>query len=266
MDKNYIMGKNIIIYLSINSVKFKLFIIIIILLLASLSPFTFAANRPGFVCGQFNGHIMEVSSKYIMYWAEYEGASAFDPNFIYNKKGCDANFVVLPMITTWPDMQPGDQIKRSEEGLDFSGLTLAIRPLRNTATDVTYLRDIYLKEHKDKEFDPIIFHEDLDLFSVKITRTLFRPDPNNNKKSQSTFNKQIIDYYWHEVEGRVPVIFKCKRLPLNNTYSYCEAKFIMPEIGTIIEIIFTPDKLAQWQKIISSTQAFLLSHIKHQEE
>ncbi len=268
MDDKYIIEKNKTIYLYdllINTAKFNF--IIITLLLLSLSSFTFAANRPGFVCGKFNGHVMEVSSKYIMYWAEYEGASAFDPDFIYNKKGCDANFVVLPMITTWPDMQPGDRAQRSEEGLDFSGLTLAVRPLlRISEPDITYYRDIILKGDKYIELSPINYHDDLDLFSVKITRTLFKPDPENNKKSPFLSNKQIIDYYWHEVEGRVPVIFRCPWHIINNTYSYCEAILIMPEIGTDIEIVFTPDKLPQWQKIISSTQAFLLSHIKHQGE
>ncbi|EEQ16926.1 hypothetical protein yinte0001_11070, partial [Yersinia intermedia ATCC 29909] len=44
-----------------------------------MSPLGFAENRPGFVCGKFNGHVMEVPDSYIIYWAEYEGASAWDP-------------------------------------------------------------------------------------------------------------------------------------------------------------------------------------------
>ena len=50
-----------------------LFLMLFILI---ISPLSFAENRPGFVCGKFNGHVMEVPKEYIIYWAEYEGASA----------------------------------------------------------------------------------------------------------------------------------------------------------------------------------------------
>ncbi|EEQ04700.1 hypothetical protein yberc0001_39010, partial [Yersinia bercovieri ATCC 43970] len=63
---------------------YNLYLAIILLMLSTLS---YADNRPGFVCGKFNGHVMEVPQSYIIYWAEYEGASAWDPDFINNKKG-----------------------------------------------------------------------------------------------------------------------------------------------------------------------------------
>ncbi|MEI9751182.1 hypothetical protein V5085_09600, partial [Moellerella wisconsensis] len=39
--------------------------------------------------------------------------------------------------------------------------------------------------------------------------------------------------------------------------------FVMPEIGVFVEVIFTPEKLLQWQEIVSKTQQFLLSKNKH---
>ena len=51
------------------------------IMLLIISPLTFAENRPGFVCGKFNGHVMEVPDRYIIYWAEYEGASARGSQF-----------------------------------------------------------------------------------------------------------------------------------------------------------------------------------------
>ncbi|EEQ17603.1 hypothetical protein yinte0001_10600 [Yersinia intermedia ATCC 29909] len=37
----------------------------------------------------------------------------------------------------------------------------------------------------------------------------------------------------------------------------------MPEIGSLVRVIFTIDKLPQWQAIVNNTQQFILSHIKY---
>ncbi|MEI9749089.1 hypothetical protein [Moellerella wisconsensis] len=208
----------------------KLKYIIIVLLM--LSPLTFADNRPGFVCGKFNGHVMEVPANYIIYWAEYEGASIWNPDFIYNKKGCEANFRVLPMIINWPDMQAGDQ------------------------------EEWWKKKREDKRFDPMMYHQELNLYSVKVTKKSVRSKL-ADRSSRYFFDENINNYYWAEIDGRIPVVFDCMWLPLKKRYYTCEAMFVMPEIGVFVEVIFTPEKLLQWQEIVSKTQQFLLSKIKH---
>ncbi|ETT02092.1 hypothetical protein [Providencia alcalifaciens] len=80
------------------------FIFSIFILLISTS--SMADNRPGFVCGRFNDTVIEVPSNYVYSFEEYEGYSYFDPRFLENKKGCDANFRVLPLIMSWPEMKP----------------------------------------------------------------------------------------------------------------------------------------------------------------
>ncbi|MGN1448213.1 hypothetical protein ACKEUO_09240 [Yersinia enterocolitica] len=236
-------------------------------ILLIISPLVLAENRPGFVCGKFNGHVMEVPDSYIIYWAEYEGASAWDPDFINNKKGCDANFVVLPMIARWPDMQPGDESKWYEQGLEYEGLVISVRPFRRTDTDMTYKREFYLKKSPDKIFDPRIYIDDLGLFFVKATTKLNRgPAPDKNDPDWPYwFDENINGYYWSEVEGRVPVVFDCRWLPLEKRYYICDALFVMPEIGSLVEVTFTPEKLPQWQAIVRNTRQFLLSHIKNKE-
>ncbi len=234
------------------------------IMLLIISPLTFAENRPGFVCGKFNGHVMEVPDSYIIYWAEYEGASAWDPNFIYNKKGCDANFVVLPMITSWPDMKPGDQNRWYKQGLEYEGLRISVRPFRRSDTDAAFMRDAYLRKDKNKVFDPVVYIENLGLFFVKATEKLNRgkPPDKNAPDWPYWFDEKIHGYYWAEVNGQVPVVFDCQWLPLKKRYYICEALFVMPEIGSLFEVIFTIEKLPQWKQIVSNTQQFLLSHIK----
>ena len=234
----------------------------IMILLLTMSPLIFADNRPGFVCGKFNGHVMEVPANYIIYWAEYEGASSWNPDFIHNKKGCEANFRSLPMIANWPDMQPGDQVEWGNEKHGFNGLTIGVEPLQKPNPDLIYMRDFYLEEREDKRFDPMIYHEELNLYSVKVTKKLVRSEP-QDKNSPYFFDEDINNYYWAEIDGRIPVVFDCMWLPLDKKYYTCEALFVMPEIGVFVDVTFTPEKLPQWQEIVSNTQQFLLSKIKH---
>ena len=232
-------------------------------ILLIIFPLTSAENRPGFVCGKFNGHVMEVPKEYIIYWAEYEGKSSWTPGFTKNKKGCDANFTSLPMIASWPDMQPGDKSKWYKQGLRFEGLAISVEPYRRSDTDVAFMRDAYLRlrKYENKTFDPVVYIDKLGLFFVKATRKLFRAEP-QDRNSPYWFDKTINGYYWSEVEGKVPVVFDCQWLPLEKRYYICEARFVMPEIGSLVEVIFTVEKLPQWRAIVSNTQQFLLSHIK----
>ncbi|CFQ51625.1 Uncharacterised protein [Yersinia aleksiciae] len=245
----------------LSSSKNKTLLSYLIVFFMMMSPLSSAENRPGFVCGKFNGHVMEVPNSYIIYWAEYEGASAWDPDFVNNKKGCDANFVSLPMITHWPDMQPGDKEVWYKQMLEFEGLTITVEPLRRPDMDITYKREFYLKKRKDKAFDPVVYIDKLGLFFVKVTKKLIRPEP-QDKNDPYWFDEDINGYYWAEVEGRVPVVFDCVWLPLEKRYYMCDAIFVMPEIGALVEVTFTPEKLPQWKMIVSNTQQFLLSHIK----
>ena len=232
-------------------------------ILLIISPLTSAENRPGFVCGKFNDHVMEVPKEYIIYWAEYEGKSSWTPGFTKNKKGCDANFTSLPMIASWPDMQPGDKSKWYKQGLEYEGLRMRVEPYRRSDTDVAFMRDAYLRlrKYENKTFDPVVYINELGLFFVKATRKLFRAEP-QDRNSPYWFDKTINGYYWSEVEGKVPVVFDCQWLPLEKRYYICEARFVMPGIGSRVEVIFTVEKLPQWRAIVSSTQQFLLSHIK----
>ena len=230
-------------------------------ILLIISPLTSAENRPGFVCGKFNDHVMEVPKEYIIYWAEYEGKSSWTPGFTKNKKGCDANFTSLPMIASWPDMQPGDKSKWYKQGLRYEGLRMRVEPFKRTDTDITFKRDFFLRKQNDRTFDPVIYIDKLGLFFVKATRKLFRAEP-QDRNSPYWFDKTINGYYWSEVEGKVPVVFDCMWLPLEKRYYICEARFVMPEIGSLVSVVFTIEKLPQWQAIISNTQQFLLSHIK----
>ncbi|WP_145592302.1 hypothetical protein, partial [Yersinia bercovieri] len=159
------------------------------------------------------------------------------------------------------DMQPGDKSKWYKQQLRFEGLTISVEPLRRPDRDITYRRDFYLEKRKDKTFDPVIYRDDLGLFYVKMTKKITRYPP-VEKNDPYRFDEDVNGYYWQEIDGRIPVIFDCIWLPLEKRYYICEALFVMSEIGSLVKVTFTVENLPQWKTIVSSTQQFLLAHIK----
>ena len=222
-----------------------------------MSPLTFADNRPGFVCGKFNGHVIEVTSNYIHTFAEYEGYSIWDPRFINNKKGCDANFTSLPIIASWSDMGPAAQARKGRGEIDK--LDIHIMPIKNQYTDFRRIRDDRLTEEKNKKIDSVIYHPELGLYSVKVTKKLDRK--NWDRSSPRWFDENINNYYWTEIDGRVPIFIDCMWLPLQKRYNDCKFEFVMLEIDAFVNVIFTPEKLPQWQEVRSKTESFILSKI-----
>ncbi len=243
-----------VMYLLINTIKLKCLIILLLIPISS-----FADNRPGFVCGKFNGHVIEVPSNYIDIYsfAEYDGYSAWDPRFIHNKKGCDANFTSLPIIANWPDMGPVDQVRHGKD--EFDKLDIHVLPIRNQYTDFIHTRNFYLEEEKNKKIEPIIYHPALDLFSAKVTKKLDRK--NWSRSDPTWFDEDINNYYWTEIEGRIPIFIDCHWLVLKKRYSNCKIEFTMLEIDAFVNVTFSPGKLSQWQEIRSKTEEFILSKI-----
>ncbi|AJI84550.1 putative exported protein [Yersinia enterocolitica] len=165
------------------------------------------------------------------------------------------------MIASWPDMQPGDKSKWYKQRLRFEGLAISVEPFKRSDTDITYKRDFFLRKQNDRTFDPVIYIDKLGLFFVEATRKIARFPP-VEKNDPYRFDEDINGYYWAEVNGQVPVVFDCQWLPLEKRYYICDALFVMPEIGSLVEVTFTIEKLPQWRAIVSRTQQFLLSHIK----
>ncbi|EEQ16928.1 hypothetical protein yinte0001_42640, partial [Yersinia intermedia ATCC 29909] len=75
--------------------------------------------------------------------------------------------MVLPMIASWPDMQPGDQELWYKQGLEYEGLRMRVEPFKRTDTDITFKRDFFLRKQNDRTFYPVIYIDKLGLFFVK---------------------------------------------------------------------------------------------------
>ncbi|MBP6120980.1 hypothetical protein HBM99_14350 [Providencia heimbachae] len=227
-----------------------LFILMIPILL--FSNFLIADNHPGFVCGQFNGNIMEVSNKYVFPFAEYEGYSSFDPRFIENKKGCDANFRFLPMRMSWPEMKPVSGISDDDKMIEVN-----VEPFNGNPKN--YLRDkkyVYEEMGSFKRKRDLFYDEDLELYFNEGTM-----DFGYEYKNKLYIRKY--GYYWYEYNDEVAVFIECSWRQLDESYRRCELLSLIPEFGFKVKIRFEFEEIANWELILEKVRLFLLKHIKN---
>jgi hypothetical protein len=200
------------------------------------------------ICGQLSGRTIRVPRNYVVFWAEYEGESAWDKNTFHNKKGCDANLASLPMVVSWPDFQPANQSKYFSEGLRFDGLEVVVSPIKYREFDLRSHLDSFLGATKEKEVEGSTYVKDLGFYFVKHKDRSF-PDVLNG-------------YYWSEEEGEVQAVVECLGEQVGENFYNCRGEFVLSELDVLVKVGFTPEKLKDWKRIKSSVEAFVLSSIE----
>lgn len=200
------------------------------------------------VCGKLNGHVIEVSRKYIVFWPEYEGKSSWEKGFIHNKEGCDANLVSLPMIMTWPGMTPANHTTYFLQNPEFEGLGIHLEPLTRPNGDLRYRLERYLEKTSSEDAKRVSFLSELGLYFVR--------------GNDRTFTQNLNGYYWYEEGGEVPIVFECLWSGPEYRYYVCEGAFVSVEAESLVEITFTPEKLQEWKEIVVATKNFILSGLK----
>ncbi|MBQ0268411.1 MULTISPECIES: hypothetical protein [Providencia] len=219
---------------------------------------SYADNRPGFVCGQFNGTVIEVPEKYAFSFAEYEGYSYFDPRFIENKEGCDANFRELTLITHWPYMTSVDFKKNLHFGMEEKTIKIILRPIGKKDYSLTQKMSNYLNASYLGKRSHILYDDDSDLQYVEyfddynVSERLYSGKKTQKKRS----------FFWFEKENEVIAILECLWLPLENKYSSCNMSFSILEKGILAEIKFGFDKHNQWRDIMNEVKVFVFGFIK----
>lgn len=213
-----------------------------------------ANNRPGFVCGKFNNTIVEVPSDYVYTFAEYEGYSYFDPRFIENKKGCEANFRILPMRMSWSDLKPSNEVSN-----DVKIIEVYVEPLKGDPEKyLSYRKHVYLDMGYLKRKGELYYDEELELYfnevSIEFKHT------NGNKVDVNIIK---YGYYWDEDNGEVNVLMECSWRQLDDSYRRCKLLSLMPEFGLKYSVSFEFSNLVNWEAIQDKVRLFLSERIKN---
>lgn len=209
-------------------------------------------SNPYVTCGMISGTVIEVPRKYIMFWPEYEGKSSWDKDFIFNKKGCDANLRALDLTVSWP----GFQIVKSEDYFarqdEISILEITVAPLVKRDTFMRRMLKFYalasVEGVADLSAEDKSYDVELDLYSAERSDHVY-PDLMNR-------------YYWSEVNGEVAVLFECYRARKNNQLKDCKGYFLLEEFEAYVEVGFSFNEMTHWQGIVEHTKRFILSKVK----
>ena len=225
---------------------------IINIFLLSISINVHAENRPGFVCGKFNGNVVEVTRDYVDFIAEYEGYSYFDRRAVKNKKGCDANFTVLPLRMTWPEMKPVDRM-----GLDQNAeeIKIAVMPMTNNKATMNKFRDKAINSSFFGKRSRIYYDDELDLYFVEYEGEKIRIN-------EDEYYQKKRRVYWLERKNEVISIIRCDWVQIKNEYYFCEINGRIPEIDIYIQVNINWKQLYQWRTILLKSKGFVINNFK----
>ncbi|MTB68082.1 hypothetical protein GKR48_14840 [Providencia sp. wls1943] len=229
--------------------KIKFIFSIFILLISTLSM---ADNRSGFVCGRFNGNIVEVTRNYVDFIAEYEGYSYFDRRLVKNKKGCDANFTVLPLRMTWPEMHPVDRMKPESNEKE---IRISVKPMTNDTVSMNKFRDNSINDDFLGKRSGIYYDDELDLYFIEYVK-----ENAINYNGKNYQNRTRV--YWYENKNEVISIITCRWLTLKGGYYRCDINGQIPEINVSFQIDIKWDLIHQWRKILLKSKGFVIIHLK----
>ncbi|WP_177331639.1 hypothetical protein [Pseudomonas sp. NBRC 111123] len=194
------------------------------------------------VCGKMAGVVYEFQRVYFPFWPEYEGKSSFDPDFINNKRGCDANLRSVFMAMTWPGLEPAKDRLIFEQGLEHEGLLVAISPIFAKEGDLRLMRDYLLSKVVREAGSKVIYDDLLKLYLVE-----------GGDRTRKGGRKRI---YWSEASGEVTSLTECLWRPREPNFYACQMTFVV--FGVLhVEVTMLPEKLVQWPKIQRALEVFI---------
>ncbi|PKI21976.1 hypothetical protein CXB65_13920 [Pseudomonas monteilii] len=197
-----------------------------------------------FVCGRISGEVYKFSRLYFPFWPEYEGKSSFDPGFIYNKKGCDANLVSVFLSMTWPELEPADDSLVFRQGLEHEGLLVAVAPITAREGDLRRQLEFLLRKSPAETITLAEYDESSSLYRVEARDTIFE----NHKKL----------IYWQGELDDLAAVGYCSWRPKVPNYYSCRMTFVV--FGDVlVKVIMRPDKLMRWLEVRRSVVDFLIN-------
>ncbi|WP_338487528.1 hypothetical protein VRB78_16015 [Pseudomonas trivialis] len=207
-----------------------------------------AAETARSVCGRLSGNTFVVPRHYVVFWPEYEGASVWDKNRVHNERGCEAPLVSLPLVMTWPQLQPANQSEYFRDGLKFDGLEVVIAPAPDENFDLRTRLNALLAAAQSQNSERPTYLEASGLYLIE--------------RKDQTFPDVINGYYWKEKDGEVDTVFECLGNKGRYGYYNCQATFVLRELKVLVTVGFTSEKLKDWNRIERSVKDFVLFSVE----
>ncbi|NIX92186.1 hypothetical protein HCG45_05450 [Pseudomonas fulva] len=199
------------------------------------------------VCGRFSGETYDFPLLYFPLWPEYKGRSSFDPGFIYNKKGCGADFSSVALSMTWPELAPADDSWFFQQGLEHEGLLVEATQVGSVPGHLDRRLDFLLRHSPGKALESATYNKLIGLFWLEVEAASFAQ------------NKRVV--YWDKGANGTRLLIACDWRARTSSYYSCQMSFIA--FGEIfIDVTMLPDKLSQWREVRNSIEEFFINSRK----
>jgi hypothetical protein len=219
--------------------NFKLFVLLFVFVSGS------SAAAEQIVCGKLSGQVVEIPGEYFYLWPNYQGASDWESDRIYNKKGCAANLVLVALDAYWPGLFPAGRIDMYSDKKD-GHVNFSIEPL-NESNDGKFaqrFRDRRLLELNVKEED---YKYDADLGLFYATKTNGDMD-----------TKKV---YWNLSAGITTVSIECEEWHLSSM-SMCVQRWYFPKNNAAVDLTYQQRLLPSWKAMKSDIEDFIVNSYK----
>jgi hypothetical protein len=197
------------------------------------------------VCGKLSGQVVEIPGEYFYLWPNYEGASDWEPERIYNSKGCGANLVFVALDAYWPGLSPAGRIDIYSDEKD-GHISFSFEPL-NESNDGKFaqrFRDRRLLELnvKQEEYE---YDSGLGLFYATKTN-----DEMDTKK-----------VYWDSSSSITTVSIECEEWHLS-PLSMCVQRWYLLANNAAIYLTYQQGLLPSWKIMKVDIEKFIVESYK----
>lgn len=201
-------------------------------------------------CGKIGKYVLEIPKRFVLSWYEQKDKVLSDK--LDGKPGsrCGATISKLSMAMTWPGKKLVDNVDYIKDGKMYETVHFSLARLESSDGDL--MREV--KEFLGaviKESDrPVRYNEKLDMFVVQ------RVDRNDPVTARV--------YYWQERqgEGEIAAMLECLWSIKLEEFYLCRGNFAFAEAGLSVDLLFSEEKLWEWQKIADAIKETVLSKVK----
>ena len=161
---------------------------------------------------------------------------------------CDVAISKLSLAMTWPERKLVDRKDYTINGKMFESVLFSLASLERvnvkTKREVKAFLGLVIKE-SDR---PVQYSEKLDMFVVQLVE---RSDPDTARV-----------YYWQERNGEIAALFECLWSIELKKFYLCSGNVAFAEEGLTVDMLFSEEKILEWQKVVSAIKEVVLSKVK----
>ena len=220
-------------------------------ILLSALPGYYSSNAYGAAelkCGKIGKYVLEVPEKLVIAWHEEQDQIVSGASGLKKRTSCDAAISKFSLAMTWPERKLVDRMDYTINGKMFESVLFSLARLERvddkTKREVKAFLGLVIKE-SDR---PVQYSEKLDMFVVQLVE---RSDPDSARV-----------YYWQERNGEIAALFECLWSIELKKFYLCRGNVAFAEEGLTVDMLFSEEKILEWQKVVSAIKEVVLSKAK----